>query len=52
MQSTKYMNKAYCLDCYYNSELLIRNNISKEELIEVQRILRVYLNVESNVRTF
>ena len=48
----KYMNKAYCLDCYYNSELWIRNNISKEELIEVQRILRVYLNVESNVRTF
>ena len=48
----KYMNKAYCLECYYNSELWIRANISKEELIEVQRILRVYLNVESNVRTF
>ena len=50
--NSKYMNKAHCLECYYNSQLWISDNISKENLIEAQRIIRQYINLESDVRTY
>tara|TARA_B100001250_G_scaffold410270_1_gene436384 strand:+ start:416 stop:1345 length:930 start_codon:yes stop_codon:yes gene_type:complete len=50
--NSKYMNKAHCLECYYNSQLWISDDVSKENLIEAQRIIRQYINLESDVRTY
>tara|TARA_B100001173_G_scaffold303985_1_gene307400 strand:+ start:586 stop:1386 length:801 start_codon:yes stop_codon:yes gene_type:complete len=43
----KYRNKGYCLECMYNIRLRSDNNVSKNDLVEVIKILKIYLNVEN-----
>ena len=43
----KYRNKGYCLECFYNIRLRSDNNVSKKDLVEVIKILKIYLNVEN-----